>query len=71
MSRRPLHLLLLLLLLSPWYFITTTHAVHLVSGQLLASSPVIFLPFLQLLEQEGQHPLTGRRAANFRLLANQ
>jgi len=22
-------------------------------------------------EQEGQHPLTGRRAANFRLLANQ
>jgi len=23
------------------------------------------------LEQEGQHPLTGQRAANFRLLANQ
>ena len=22
-------------------------------------------------EQEGQHPLTGQRAANFRLLANQ
>jgi len=22
-------------------------------------------------EQEGQHPLTGERAANFRLLANQ
>jgi len=24
-----------------------------------------------LLMQEGQHPLTGQRAANFRLLANQ
>jgi len=24
-----------------------------------------------LLLQEGQHPLTGQRAANFRLLANQ
>jgi len=24
-----------------------------------------------LIEQEGQHPLTGQRAANFRLLANQ
>jgi len=23
------------------------------------------------IEQEGQHPLTGQRAANFRLLANQ
>jgi len=23
------------------------------------------------LEQEGQHPLTGQRAANFRLLTNQ
>jgi len=27
--------------------------------------------FTQLSEQEGQHPLTGQRAANFRLLANQ
>jgi len=26
---------------------------------------------LYLVEQEGQHPLTGQRAANFRLLANQ
>jgi len=25
----------------------------------------------QQMEQEGQHPLTGQRAANFRLLANQ
>jgi len=25
----------------------------------------------QLNQQEGQHPLTGQRAANFRLLANQ
>jgi len=25
----------------------------------------------KLKEQEGQHPLTGQRAANFRLLANQ
>jgi len=25
----------------------------------------------QLFKQEGQHPLTGQRAANFRLLANQ
>jgi len=25
----------------------------------------------QLCQQEGQHPLTGQRAANFRLLANQ
>jgi len=25
----------------------------------------------RLQEQEGQHPLTGQRAANFRLLANQ
>jgi len=25
----------------------------------------------QLYELEGQHPLTGQRAANFRLLANQ
>jgi len=25
----------------------------------------------QLYEQEGLHPLTGERAANFRLLANQ
>jgi len=24
-----------------------------------------------VLKQEGQHPLTGQRAANFRLLANQ
>jgi len=24
-----------------------------------------------ILEQEGQHPLTGQRAVNFRLLANQ
>jgi len=24
-----------------------------------------------LVQQEGQHPLTGQRAANFRLLANQ
>jgi len=27
-------------------------------------------PFQQQ-QQEGQHPLTGQRAANFRLLANQ
>jgi len=26
---------------------------------------------LQMFKQEGQHPLTGQRAANFRLLANQ
>jgi len=26
---------------------------------------------LQVIEQEDQHPLTGQRAANFRLLANQ
>jgi len=25
----------------------------------------------QTVKQEGQHPLTGQRAANFRLLANQ
>jgi len=25
----------------------------------------------QYLKQDGQHPLTGQRAANFRLLANQ
>jgi len=25
----------------------------------------------QVSKQEGQHPLTGQRAANFRLLANQ
>jgi len=25
----------------------------------------------QKVKQEGQHPLTGQRAANFRLLANQ
>jgi len=25
----------------------------------------------QQTQQEGQHPLTGQRAANFRLLANQ
>jgi len=28
-------------------------------------------PQPQEIEQEGQHPLTGQRAANFRLLANQ
>jgi len=27
--------------------------------------------FTATVEQEGQHPLTGQRAANFRLLANQ
>jgi len=27
--------------------------------------------YRQLEKQEGQHPLTGQRAANFRLLANQ
>jgi len=27
--------------------------------------------FIDRMEQEGQHPLTGQRAANFRLLANQ
>jgi len=27
--------------------------------------------YQQLEKQEGQHPLTGQRAANFRLLANQ
>jgi len=26
---------------------------------------------IQLIVQEGQHPLTGQRTANFRLLANQ
>jgi len=26
---------------------------------------------ISLMQQEGQHPLTGQRAANFRLLANQ
>jgi len=31
----------------------------------------LFHVFTTLLEQEGQHPLTGQRAANFRLLANQ
>jgi len=28
-------------------------------------------PFGWLLNKQGQHPLTGQRAANFRLLANQ
>jgi len=27
--------------------------------------------FSRISQQEGQHPLTGQRAANFRLLANQ
>jgi len=36
-------------------------------------STVTFTPNIvrQVLKQEGQHPLTGQRAANFRLLANQ
>jgi len=31
----------------------------------------LMLLLLQLCQPEGQHPLTGQRAANFRLLANQ
>jgi len=33
--------------------------------------PPITLPNVELFQQEGQHPLTGQHAANFRLLANQ
>jgi len=29
-----------------------------------------FSPYVLLTQQEGQHPLTGQRVANFRLLAN-
>jgi len=38
---------------------------------LTLSAPVPLQCFKQQTEQEGQHPLTGQRAANFRLLANQ
>jgi len=32
---------------------------------------IVILSVFGVIEQEGQHPLTGQRAANFRLLANQ
>jgi len=32
-------------------------------------NPPLYVPMQK--KQEGQHPLTGQRAANFRLLANQ
>jgi len=34
------------------------------SVEMLSTAPQVY-------EQEGQHPLTGQRAANFGLLANQ
>jgi len=37
---------------------------------LSARTGMTILPLI-LHQQEGQHPLTGQRAANFRLLANQ
>ena len=49
------------------YFYTTlqnTKAMGL-DGRFTESGTCIYI------EQEGQHPLTGQRAANFRLLANQ
>jgi len=48
---------------------------HLMEGTQPLSPVIIAVhPYpctLCLTEQEGQHPLTGQRAANFRLLANQ
>jgi len=40
------------------------------NAQIMKCSCVSILHFTRL-EQEGQHPLTGERAANFRLMANQ
>jgi len=36
-----------------------------------SAESVEILSTAQLYEQEGQQPMTGQRAANFRLLANQ
>jgi len=38
---------------------------------IMTSKVKIKLTELLKFQQEGQHPLTGQRAANFRLLANQ
>jgi len=40
-------------------------------GIAIASTALAIPPLRRGVKQEGQHPLTGQRAANFRLLANQ
>jgi len=50
---------------------TSEHRLHSMYTILLLWH-IIFLSLVAThSEQEGQHPLTGQRAANFRLLANQ
>jgi len=38
---------------------------------IFVSVTLLWIYFCADYKQEGQHPLTGQRAANFRLLANQ
>jgi len=44
------------------FTLTTKKSLHIIKQSLISG---------RLFVQEGQHPLTGQRAANFRLLANQ
>jgi len=49
-----------------------TNCQELKFGTVTHIDPVDFPPLkISEFQQEGQHPLTGKRAANFRLLANQ
>jgi len=51
--------------------ITGSNCLKGVSGKVIVDEKGIKHSWKKYMKQEGQHPLTGQRAANFRLLANQ